>query len=78
MNNNYSNFDGNNNNKFILKVAETFSKFVGRGIALIDPKTIEEYGLRTGDVLELTHAEVHLKKVMFYFGPVTQMITVRD
>ena len=77
MNNNYHNLDGNNNNKFILKVAETFSKFVGRGIALIDPKTIEEYGLRTGDVLELTHG-YSLKKVMFYFGPVTQMITVRD
>ena len=57
MNNNSHNLDGNNNNKFILKVVETFSKFVGRGIALIDPKTIEEYGLRTGDVLELTNVE---------------------
>ena len=42
-------------NKFTLKVAETFSKFVGRGIALIDPKIIEEHNLATGDVLELTN-----------------------
>ncbi|HJU60125.1 MAG TPA: CDC48 family AAA ATPase [Nitrososphaeraceae archaeon] len=49
MNNNY------HNNKFTLKVAETFSKFVGRGVALIDPKIIEEYNLATGDVLELAN-----------------------
>jgi transitional endoplasmic reticulum ATPase len=48
---NYRNID----NKFTLKVAETFSKFVGRGIALIDPKIIEEHNLATGDVLELTN-----------------------
>jgi transitional endoplasmic reticulum ATPase len=48
--NNYRNTD---NNKFTLKVSETFSKFVGRGVALIDPKIIEEYDLATGDVLEL-------------------------
>ena len=53
MNNNYSN--NTDNNKFTLKVAETFSKFVGRGVALIDPKIIEEYDLATGDVLELTN-----------------------
>src|SRR5688500_7871245 len=49
--NNYRDID----NKFTLKVAETFSKFVGRGIALADPKIIEEYNLATGDVLELTN-----------------------
>ena len=68
MNNNYPNFDGNNNNKFILKVAETFSKFVGRGIALIDPKTIEEYGLRTGDVLELTHESTSKKSYVLLWS----------
>src|SRR5215203_4827315 len=61
MNNNYHNTDINNNNKFTLKVAETFSKFVGRGVALIDPKIIEEYNLATGDVLELTN-ETSTKK----------------
>lgn len=68
MNNNYPNFDGNNNNKFILKIAETFSKFVGRGIALIDPKTIEEYGLRTGDVLELTHESTSKKSYVLLWS----------
>ncbi|HEX6671859.1 MAG TPA: CDC48 family AAA ATPase [Nitrososphaeraceae archaeon] len=68
MNNNYPNFDGNNNNKFILKVAETFSKFVGRGIALIDPKTIEEYGLRTGDVLELTQESTSKKSYVLLWS----------
>ena len=68
MNNNYPNFDGNNNNKFILKVAETFSKYVGRGIALIDPKTIEEYGLRTGDVLELTQESTSKKSYVLLWS----------
>lgn len=72
--NNYRNTD---NNKFTLKVAETFSKFVGRGVALIDPKIIEEYDLATGDVLELTN-ETSSKKAMFYFGQVIQMITTKD
>src|SRR5919107_1814054 len=49
--NNYRDID----NKFTLKVTETFSKFVGRGIALIDPRIIKEHNLGTGDVLELTN-----------------------
>lgn len=36
-----------------LKVAETTPKFVGRGIALVDPKIMEEMGLTTGDVIEI-------------------------
>jgi transitional endoplasmic reticulum ATPase len=36
-----------------LKVAETSPKFVGRGIALIDPKIMNEAGLTTGDVIEI-------------------------
>jgi transitional endoplasmic reticulum ATPase len=36
-----------------LKVAETSPKFVGRGIALIDPNVMEELGLTTGDVIEV-------------------------
>ena len=50
-NNNNSN---NNNNKVPLKVAETNPKFVGRGMALVDPKVMEEMGLSTGDVLEIS------------------------
>ena len=46
------NFD--NNNKVSLKVAETNPKFVGRGMALVDPKVMEEMNLSTGDVLEIS------------------------
>ena len=44
----------NDNNNLTLKVAETNPKFVGRGIALIDPKVMEELNLATGDVIEIT------------------------
>src|ERR671918_497925 len=44
----------NNNNKISLKVAETNPKFVGRGMALVDPKVMEEMDLSTGDVLEIS------------------------
>jgi transitional endoplasmic reticulum ATPase len=37
-----------------LKVAETNPKFVGRGMALIDPKVMEELDLSTGDVIEVS------------------------
>jgi transitional endoplasmic reticulum ATPase len=47
------NFD-NNNSKVSLKVAETNPKFVGRGMALVDPKVMEEMGLSTGDVIEIS------------------------
>jgi transitional endoplasmic reticulum ATPase len=43
----------NNDNNLLLKVAETYPKFVGRGIALIDPKVMEELNLATGDVIEI-------------------------
>ena len=39
--------------KNVLKIAETNPKFVGRGIALIDPKLMEEMQLSTGDVIEI-------------------------
>jgi transitional endoplasmic reticulum ATPase len=65
--NNYIN-SNNNNNIFTLKVAETFSKFVGRGIALIDPRIIEEYDLRTGDVLELTNDHTSKKSYVLLWS----------
>src|ERR687883_65034 len=36
-----------------LRVSETNSKFVGRGVALLDPKVMEELHLSTGDVIEI-------------------------
>jgi transitional endoplasmic reticulum ATPase len=37
-----------------LKVTETNPKFVGKGMALIDPVVVEEMQLTTGDVVEIT------------------------
>ena len=54
MKNFSNNNNNNNNNKVSLKVAETNPKFVGRGMALIDPKVMEEMDLSTGDVLEIS------------------------
>src|ERR671919_153417 len=48
------NSNNNNNNKMSLKVAETNPKFVGRGMALVDPKVMEEMDLSTGDVIEIS------------------------
>jgi transitional endoplasmic reticulum ATPase len=48
------NFNNKNNNKVSLKVAETNPKFVSRGMALVDPKVMEEMDLSTGDVLEIS------------------------
>ena len=42
------------NDKISLKVAETNPKFVGRGMALIDPKVMEDLDLSTGDVIEVS------------------------
>jgi len=43
-----------NNNQVPLRISETDPKFVGRGVALIDPKVISDLGLRTGDVIEVS------------------------
>ena len=40
--------------KISLRVAETDSKFVGKGIAVIDPKVMEDLSLGTGDVVEIS------------------------
>ena len=49
-----SNNNNNDNNKVSLRVAETNPKFVGRGMALVDPKVMEELDLSTGDVIEIS------------------------
>jgi transitional endoplasmic reticulum ATPase len=40
--------------KVILRIAETNPKFVGRGVALLDPKVMDDLHLSTGDVIELS------------------------
>ena len=54
MKNFNNNSNSSNNNKVSLKVAETNPKFVGRGMALVDPKVMEEMDISTGDVLEIS------------------------
>ncbi|MGD1838722.1 MAG: CDC48 family AAA ATPase [Nitrososphaeraceae archaeon] len=49
------------NKKISLKVCETNSRFVGRSVALIDPKIIEENNLNPGDVLELSNTKTKNK-----------------
>ena len=47
--------DSNGNSSHIsLRVSETDPKFVGRGIALVDPKVMINLGLSTGDVVEIS------------------------
>ena len=47
--------DGNSQaDKISLRVAETDPKFVGKGIAVIDPKVMEDLSLGTGDVVEIS------------------------
>ena len=48
------NENSSNVEKVSLRVAETDPKFVGKGIAIIDPKIMKELQLGTGDVLELS------------------------
>jgi transitional endoplasmic reticulum ATPase len=40
--------------EIILRVAEAPQNLVGRGIAVLDPKIIQEEGWRSGDVIEIT------------------------
>jgi transitional endoplasmic reticulum ATPase len=40
--------------KISLRVAETDPRFVGKGIAVIDPKVMEDLNLGTGDVVEIS------------------------
>lgn len=38
----------------MLRVAETYPKFVGRGVCLIDPKVMQDVNLIPGDVIEIS------------------------
>ena len=46
--------ESNNTNNSTLRVAESDPKFVGRGIAHIDPLVVEQLQLKTGDVLQVS------------------------
>src|SRR5205823_5899439 len=44
----------NKDKKVTLRIAETNPKFVGRGVALMDPKVMDDLHLSTGDVIEIS------------------------
>lgn len=48
----------------LLKVYESLSKDVGRGIARIDPETMQFLGLDTGDIIEICGKKSSAAKVM--------------
>ena len=60
--------------KVTLRIAETNPKFVGRGVALLDPKVMDDLHLSTGDVIELSGK----KKSLFYYGPTSRLIMILD
>ena len=39
---------------YLLELQRRIPKFVGRGIALVDPKVMIDLGLSTGDVVEIS------------------------
>jgi transitional endoplasmic reticulum ATPase len=49
--------------KITLRVAEAPSNLVGRGIAVVDPKVIQENGWQPGEVLEITGSQKTYAKV---------------
>lgn len=66
--------DNNNSNnskgpQISLRVAETDPKFVGRGIALVDPKVIKDLVLSTGDELEISSMSWDRKYLLSYILP---------
>ena len=50
--------------KVVLKVAEAWSKDVGRGIARIDPEDMSKLGIDVGDIIELEAKKSTVAKVM--------------
>jgi transitional endoplasmic reticulum ATPase len=48
------NKDKDEDKRVTLRIAETNPKFAGRGVALLDPKVMDDLHLSTGDVIELS------------------------
>jgi len=65
--------DKDKDKKVTLRVAETNPKFVGRGVALLDPKVMDDLHLSTGDVIELGK-----RNLLFYYGPASRLIMILD
>ena len=52
-----------------LKIAETNSKFVGKGMALVDPKVMELMNLKPGNVIEVINKKNKSTYVLLWSSP---------
>ena len=70
-----ANLNGNKNNKnnqdpkISLKIAETDPRFVGKGMALVDPEVMEEVQLKPGDVIEVISKKNRRTYVLLWSSP---------
>jgi len=70
-----TNLNGNKNNnnnqdpKVSLKIAETDPKFVGKGMALVDPEAMEKMQLKPGDVIEIISKKNRRTYVLLWSSP---------
>ena len=70
-----TNLNGNKNNdnsqdpKLSLKIAETDPKFVGKGMALVDPEAMEKMQLKPGDVIEIISKKNKRTYVLLWSSP---------
>lgn len=53
-----------NDGKLVLKVTEALSKDAGHGIARLDPQTMDDLGVRIGDIIEIEGIKKGVAKVM--------------
>jgi transitional endoplasmic reticulum ATPase len=61
-----------------LKVTETNAKFVGKGMALIDPAVAEEMKPTTGDVVEITTSSGKRKTFCFVMVSSTRRLWIKN
>lgn len=67
---NYNKDDHNNRDQSkSLKIAETNSKFVGKGMALVDPKVMEIMNLTPGDVIEVNNKKNKSTYALLWSSP---------
>jgi transitional endoplasmic reticulum ATPase len=60
---------GNRDQSKSLKIAETNSKFVGKGMALVDPKVMEMMSLSPGNVIEVINKKNKSTYILLWSSP---------
>jgi transitional endoplasmic reticulum ATPase len=69
LNDNRNNNNNNSDSPISLKIAETDPKFVGKGMALVDPEVMEEAQLKPGDVIEVISKKNKRTYVLLWSSP---------